>query len=126
MKKKMCVLVVDDEPIMCKLAEKAMNKIGFCVLVAEDGYRAIEIVKNNPNKIDIVLLDLLMPQINGIETYKHMKDIQPSIKALLITGTKKERIQEEIVQEGVLPYIEKPYKIDQLTDTILRILGEKS
>jgi response regulator RpfG family c-di-GMP phosphodiesterase len=87
------VLVVDDENTVLSIAEKILNYCGYTVTTAENGYRAIEIFKNEYRNISIVLLDFSMPGMSGIEVFDGIKEINPSVKVLLVSGF----IENEII-----------------------------
>jgi two-component system, cell cycle sensor histidine kinase and response regulator CckA len=116
------LLVVDDEPIMRKIAAKVLQKCGYDVMVAEDGEKALECYKHHHQKIKLVLLDLLMPNKSGKETYLEMRQIQPDVKVLLISGAKRDTRIKELLNLGIKGYIEKPYKLPHLARTVHRLI----
>jgi len=116
------ILVVDDEPIMRKIAMNALEKSGYDVMDSEDGDKAIEIFKEYHQNIRAVLLDWLMPKKSGKETFQEMKAIQPDVKAIVITGIKKEKCLQEIMELGIKGYIEKPYTYPQLSNEVYKVL----
>ena len=120
------VLVVDDEPIMRKIAVNVLQNSGYDVLAAEDGDKALEIFEKKYQKIKLVLLDLLMPNKSGKETYIDMKKIQPDVNVLLISGAKRDKRIQELLKMGVKAYIEKPYTFPQLSQTVYNLIYKKS
>ena len=80
------VLVVDDEPSVLDISGRMLKKLGFEVLEACSGRDAIRVFRENLAKIDLVLLDMIMPDLGGGEVYDHMRDIHPGVKAILATG----------------------------------------
>lgn len=109
------VLVVDDEPIMRKIAVNVMQNSGYQVLVAESGKLAIEIFKQYQPKIKLVLLDLLMPEISGSETFREMKKIHPDVNVLLVSGAKSDKRIQVLLAQGAKGFVEKPYTFPQLS-----------
>ncbi len=119
------VLVVDDEPIMRKIATKVLKMCGYEVMVAEDGEKALEIFEKNHEKINLVLLDLLMPNKSGKDTYIEMKKIHPGVKVLVISGSKHDQRINELLKLGVQDYIEKPYTFTHLSEVVHTLVSEK-
>jgi two-component system, cell cycle sensor histidine kinase and response regulator CckA len=112
------VLVVDDEPIIRKIATNILVNSGYDVIDAEDGPQALERLKEHGEKICLVLLDLLLPGLSGKEIYLQMKQIQPEIKVVLVSGTKKDSRISELLEMGVLRYVEKPYTFAYLSHVV--------
>jgi CheY-like chemotaxis protein len=80
------VLVVDDEEVVRSFTAKALGRAGFRVLVAEDGYRALEVFQTNPQEIAVVLLDLTMPSMSGQQTLAELRAIRADIKVVASSG----------------------------------------
>lgn len=120
------VLVVDDEPIMRKIAVNVLKTCGYDVLAAEDGFKALGIFEKYHKTIELVLLDLLMPEKSGKETYLEMKQIQPDVNVLLVSGAKKDKRIKELLKSGVKAYIEKPYTFLHLSQLVHQLIYKKS
>ena len=119
------VLVVDDEPIMRKIALNVLGNSGYDVITAENGEEAIKRFKQRQKDIKLVVLDLLMPDKSGKETYRELKQIQPDVKVLLMSGTKEDERVEELLKIGVKGFIEKPYTFPQLSLTVYDMIYKK-
>jgi CheY-like chemotaxis protein len=119
------VLVVDDEPIMRKIAVKVLKSSGYDVIVAENGFKALEIFKKHHTNIKLVLLDLLMPKKSGQETYIEMRQIQPDVNVLLVSGAKRDTRIKELLKSGVNGYIEKPYTFFRLSRVVHKLIYKK-
>ncbi len=117
------VLVVDDEPIMRKIAVKVLQSAGYKVLYAEDGEEGLEVFKENKDEVQLVVLDMLMPKMSGKETYIEMKLIDPNVKVLLTSGFREDERVDDILKMGVEEFIEKPYTFTQLTQAVQKILN---
>ncbi len=96
--------------------------MGYTVLVARSGKEAIEIYEKNKEKIDIVLLDMVMPQMGGGETYGKLKETNRGIKVLLSSGYSINGEAEEILERGCNGFIQKPFNMIQLSQRIREIL----
>ena len=116
------LMVVDDEPIMRKLAVNVLQNCGYDVIAAEDGDKALEFFKLHHPQIKLVILDLLMPNKSGKETYIEMKQIQPDVKVLLISGAKRDVRIKELLKMGINGFIEKPYTFSQLSGTVHKLI----
>ena len=116
------VLLVDDEEKIRNTCKDNLIMLGYSVITAESGARAIEIYKERADKIDVVVLDMIMPGLSGKDTYERLKQINPKIKVLLASGYTMEERTGEILDEGCNAFIQKPFKIEQLSMMIREIL----
>lgn len=112
------VLVIDDEPIMRKIAIKILEKAGYSVIYAEDGEEGLALFKKHHRDLKLVLLDMQMPKKSGKETYIEMRGVNPDVKVLLASGFQKDERVEAILRLGVDGFIEKPYTFGQLIKAI--------
>ncbi|MCJ7617612.1 MAG: response regulator [Desulfobacterales bacterium] len=119
------VLVVDDEEIIQVLCKELLENIGYRVFTAKDGKEAIKLYIKNQNKIDIVVLDMIMPNMSGGEVYDRMKEINPDIKVLLSSGYSMVGEVTSILNRGCDGFIQKPFNINVLSAKIREILEKK-
>ena len=91
--------------------------------MAKSGKEAIEIYRANKNKINMVILDMIMPDIGGGETYDRLKEINPEIKVLLSSGYSIDGQASEIMNRGCNGFIQKPFNVKQLSRKIRNILS---
>ncbi|MCP4150061.1 MAG: AAA family ATPase [bacterium] len=117
------ILVIDDEPIMRKIAVKVLEDSGYEVIAAEDGEVGLETYKKHYKRVRLVLLDMLMPKMSGKETYIEMKKINPDIVVLLTSGFRDDERVDEVLSLGVSDFIEKPYTFAQLSKAVDKILA---
>jgi CheY-like chemotaxis protein len=117
------VLLVDDEDVILGVAQALLEAMGYRVLIARDGKEAIDVYRKNWGDIDIVLLDMVMPNIGGGEAYDRMKGINPNVKVLLSSGYSIDGEATEILNRGCDGFIQKPFSIKQLSEKIGEILG---
>ena len=118
----MKILVIDDEQMMRSLAEKILSRAGFEVGLAGSGEAGLKLLKEDKAKIDMVLLDLTMPGLSGLETLRKIRDIKPNIPCIISTG---KNVTEAKVPEGLSEntyFLEKPYLANQLTERVQEIL----
>ncbi|MEW6456816.1 MAG: MEDS domain-containing protein [Acidobacteriota bacterium] len=116
------ILVVDDEELIRDLASDILKVLGYDVILAKDGMEAINIYKNEKDKIDLVLLDIIMPKLSGKETYLELKKINPDVKVIISSGYSKDGYAQEILDEGAHGFIQKPYQINQLGELLREVL----
>ena len=98
---------------------------GYRVLVAADGKEGVAVYKKNRDEIDIVVLDIVMPNMGGGEAYDRMKEINPDIKVLLSSGYSIDGEATEILERGCDAFIHKPFTMKDLSQAIRKILGKK-
>lgn len=113
-----CILVVDDEDIMRFTAKEILEKYGYTVILAENGKEAVEQFCKNESMIDLVLLDMIMPVMNGRDCFKQLKRIDPQVKVVLSSGFLREEDFQEMMQDGLSGFIRKPYLTSALCCTI--------
>ena len=119
------VLFVDDEEMIIEVAEEIFEQLGYKVLIARSGKEAIEIYEENKEHIDIVLLDMIMPDMSGSDTYDKMKKIDPDIKVLLSSGYSINGQATEIMDRGCNGFIQKPFKMKELSQKLREVLDKK-
>ena len=119
------ILLVDDEAMVLDVGVKLLEKLGYTVLQAKGGREAIGVYKQNQDKIDIVILDMIMPDMGGGETYDKMKAINPNEKILLSSGYSIDGQAKEILARGCDGFIQKPFTMKELSQSISEILGKE-
>ena len=119
------VLLVDDEEVILEVGKELLEAMGYRVLIAKDGKEAIEVYEKDRDEIDIVLLDMVMPNMSGGEAYDRMKEINPDVKALLSSGYSIDGEATEILKRGCNGFIQKPFEINELSGRIREILDKK-
>jgi PAS domain S-box-containing protein len=119
------VLVVDDEASIRSLARDILESYGYNVLLAEDGPEAIKLYSERGDEIDLVILDMVMPKMSGRETFAKLKDLNPSVKALLSTGYSQNGKAKGILESGVMAFVQKPYNVNALLSEVKSVLHRK-
>jgi len=114
------VLVVDDEPMVLAFVKEGLKRLGYHVLAAEDGRRACEVFASHAGQIDIVLLDLVMPGITGLETCRRLRAINPHLKVILSSGYTSAEVFNDARLAGALGFIAKPYSLEELSAALRR------
>jgi PAS domain S-box-containing protein len=119
------ILLVDDEDVILEVGQDLLEAMGYQVFIAKDGKEAIEIYEKNRDDIGMVVLDMVMPNMGGGEAYDGMKKINPDIKVLLSSGYSIDGEATEILERGCDAFIQKPFKMRELSQAITKILGKK-
>ncbi len=118
------ILLVDDEEMVLETGAEVLKKLGYRVLEAKGGREALKIYSEN-NPIDLVILDVIMPDIGGGEAYDKMKEMNPNVKVLLSSGYSIDGEAKEILDRGCDAFIQKPFDIKELSKSVKQVLGKE-
>ncbi len=116
------ILLIEDEEIIREMTKTILTKLGYFVLTAQNGFDGCNIYKEKYNEINVVIIDMQMPVMNGKETFIKMKEINNNIKAILSTGYNKTSEVEDIIKAGVKKFLQKPYTINEISQVIQETL----
>lgn len=116
------ILIVDDQETVWDFLIEALQKLGYSVLLAENGLDAVEIYENNPGQIDLVLLDMIMPKQGGHSTFHKLKELDPQVKVLLSSGFVSLEEVDDLLKNGAAGFLPKPHRIRDMATEIRRIL----
>ncbi len=116
------ILLVDDEQMIIDVGSQLLSRMGYDVLIAPDGRQAIETYRQNQQKIALVIVDMVMPEIGGGEVYDKIKALNPAAKILLSSGYSVEGQAAEIMERGCDGFVQKPFNLNQLSGKIREIL----
>jgi len=108
------VLVVDDEKAIRGLADRILASKGYRVTRCASGAEAVEVYSRLSGEIDLVILDMLMPNMNGFETLRLLKQADPSVRAILCSAFIPDLAGSSIAEEGFVGFIAKPFRIKDL------------
>ena len=115
------ILLVDDEDMIWDVISSMLIELGYTVILAENGRDAVEIYENNPHAIDLVLMDMIMPEMNAREAFHLLKKIDPDVKVLLSSGYVSEEDAKDVLDAGALGFLRKPYRMSDLAKAIRNI-----
>jgi len=118
------VLLVDDETMIIDVSVQMLKKMGYDVLTANNGREAIEIFKQNNDRVAIVILDLIMPGMGGGEVYERLKEIDSNVKVLLSSGYSIDGQAAEILNRGCDGFIQKPFKLNELSYKLRELISK--
>ena len=115
------ILVVDDAGFMRKMVQTHLTKAGYTDFTeGEDGARAVELYKEN--KPDLVIMDITMPNMNGIDALREIKTFDPDAKVVMCSAMGQEAMVMDAIKLGALDFIIKPFKADRIVQTVNKIL----
>lgn len=120
------ILLIDDEQIIREVACSMIEECGYSVLVAENGLLGLESYRQHREAIDAVILDMVMPEKSGLDTYVELKAIAPECKVLLTSGFKDDERVLKVMELGADFFIQKPYTLDELSQVLDKLLRYES
>ncbi len=112
------ILIVDDEEIIRQTAKELLSHLGYDVVTATDGRKAVEYYKEQSHVIDLVILDMVMPKLGGRDCFRALKKINPDVKAILSTGYSLDSAMHEVLNEGIIAFAQKPYQLKRLAEVV--------
>ncbi|MBP8981336.1 MAG: response regulator [Syntrophobacterales bacterium] len=117
------ILLVDDEPLIIEVGVGLLNLLGYKVIAAADAEEAITLYKRHSDEIDLVLLDMIMPDKGGGEVFDALKEIRPEVKVILTSGYALDGPAREIMGRGCRAFIQKPFTVQDLSQKIHEVLN---
>ena len=117
------VLVVDDEETIRNMACLLLDELGFDYLTASDGEEAIQIFRSSSEAIDLVIMDVSMPRMGGLEASRQLKDLRADLKVILTSGTNERKSLKAEDLSADVSFLQKPFEINSLTLAIRQALG---
>ena len=116
------ILIVDDEYIMRLTATRILEEYGYNTTTACDGLEAIKLYQQAPNSFNLVILDMIMPGMNGKDCFEELQKINPEVKAILASGFSKDVDIKAMKDKGLNSFISKPYRSSELIEIVNKIL----
>ncbi|HQY58206.1 MAG: response regulator [Nitrospira sp.] len=119
------VLVVDDEDSIRSLLRMTLTQGGYDVEEAEDGGKAVEVLNSgdNPLMVDVIICDIRMPRINGVEAIAYFRAQYPSLPVIVLTGYYDESLAQSLCQQGVVEYLEKPAARERILSSVAQAIA---
>ncbi|RPJ15508.1 MAG: response regulator, partial [Desulfobacteraceae bacterium] len=120
------LLLVDDEEDILKIGTEMLTNLGYKVMPVRSGTEAVKLFNEKKDEIHLVILDMVMPGLNGSETFDLLKNIQPDIKVLLSSGYSLSQEASQILENGRNSFIQKPFDINRLSSKIRELLDREA
>jgi two-component system cell cycle sensor histidine kinase/response regulator CckA len=119
------VLLVEDEDLLLEMMETLLKTRGYGVYKAKDGIEAVELYKRHKDEISLVLTDMGLPKLTGMDEFERLKDINPDIKLIFASGYLDPRAKDELIKAGAKGFLQKPYVIEEVLKKVREALDSK-
>lgn len=119
------ILVIEDEAVIRKMIEAVLKKLGYQVLLAENGRIGLDVFQEQQSHIDLVLLDKIMPEMDGLACFRELKKIKPEMRIILISGYVDEQDVQLLKSQGLSGFLPKPFRMAELSQLLADVLHEK-
>ncbi len=116
------ILLVDDEELIIDVGRRMLERLGYVVDTAQNGMEALQVYQENRDKIDMVIVDMIMPGMNGGEVFEKIKGINPEVKVLLSSGYSINGQAVHILEKGCKGFIQKPFDLQKLSQKVREVL----
>ncbi len=117
------VLLVDDEEVILKVTREILESLGYQVMSANSGQEALSLFKKKYQEIDLIILDMIMPDLKGSQTYDGLKEVYPQVKVLLSSGYSIDGQAASLIERGCKAFIQKPYTVSELSKKVREVLN---
>jgi two-component system cell cycle sensor histidine kinase/response regulator CckA len=119
------VLVVDDDALVLAMTERTLRRHGFTIITAADGPTALQIYREEGHAIDLVVLDVTMPDMSGIETCIALYELDDDVRVIFSSGYDAEVAESQELPDCVEAFVQKPYRPSELAELMQRLLDSK-
>jgi len=117
------ILLIDDEEMILDIGGQLLNHLGYDVLKAGTGKDAVSLFKTHADSVDLVILDLILPDLGGGEVFDRVREVRPDVRVILSSGYSMDGEADEIIQRGCHGFIQKPFNLKQLQDAVTQALS---
>jgi CheY-like chemotaxis protein len=112
------ILVVEDEELVADLARDILQRFGYSVLVVSNGREAIDLYRQRSKDIAAVVLDMIMPEMDGGEVFQRLRAFNPQVKVIVSTGCERTPDIDEMLQQGATGFLQKPFRMAELAEAV--------
>jgi PAS domain S-box-containing protein len=117
------ILLVDDQEPVREVAKDMLEALGYDVITAADGLEGVSRYRDLWREIDLVILDMVMPNMSGGDCFRRMKEINPKARVVLSSGYSMDGAIQDVMNEGILAFIQKPYRLEELSHVVGTAVG---
>jgi PAS domain S-box-containing protein len=119
------ILLVDDEQMVISVGREMLQHLGYQVITAQNGQEALDVVLAQGDRLDLVILDMIMPEMGGEETFEKLRQMQPDLPVLLCSGYSLDGKASQILDRGCDGFIQKPFDLDRLSNRIREVFNNR-
>ena len=117
------ILLVDDEEIIAETTQEMLEMLGYRTLLAGSGPEAIAVFTEKGKMIDLVILDMVMPNMNGAKVFESLRAIDSAVRIILSSGHPLNEDIQSLIDQGGCGFIQKPFRIENLSNIIRQVIG---
>ena len=117
------ILLIDDQDTVRDVCSAMLSTLGYMVSTAADGREGVEYYRRFGKDVDLVIIDMIMPVLGGRDCFREIKAMNPDVRAILSTGFSLDGTVQEIMDEGIIGFIQKPYRLDELSNVVSKAIG---
>jgi CheY-like chemotaxis protein len=117
------VLLIDDQETVREVCSAMLSTLGYRVSTAADGRDGVECYRRFGRDVDLVIIDMIMPNLGGRECFREIKTMNPDVRAILSTGFSIDGAVQEILDDGIAGFIQKPYRLEELSKVVSEAIG---
>ncbi len=118
------IFIIDDDMEFCQMIEESLSEEGFMVSIAHSGIEAVDIYSQKSEEMDVIILDMILPEMKGTEIFQALKGLNPAAKIVLCSGYSIEGEATALLEEGAKAFIQKPFGISEIVDIIFRLVEQ--
>jgi len=118
------IMLADDDESVISFGKDLLENFGYKVIIANDGFEAVEIYRRNQDSIDLIILDLSMPRKSGRESLSDLLAMNPDLKVIVSSGFDKGGPVKQLLDMGAKAFVPKPYGMEKMLGTVRKILDE--
>lgn len=112
------MLVVDDEEVVRQVASRMLKSLGYHAICLGSSREAVEYYRRRGAGIDMVIVDLIMPELSGKQVFEQLREINPRVRVVLSSGYNQDASVDALIDAGARAFLQKPYRLAQLSETV--------
>jgi CheY-like chemotaxis protein len=121
-----CLLIIDDEPVVRATARMMLERLGYTILEAENGRIGLDVYRRHRQGIDVVILDMIMPVMDGTECFYQLKKMNGDVKVIISSGFTRDADLSGLKEDGLFDFVRKPYSMEQLSQVVAQAIRSNS
>lgn len=118
------IMLIEDEEVIRDMAAQMLKNLGYTVSSCASGAEAVDVYREQRDAIDLVILDMMMPGMDGHQTFLTLRDTDPDVRVLVVSGYSLDSQAQAILEAGAQGFIQKPYRMRELSEKLVEMLAE--